>query len=597
MQLARFIEFEEAFDESKRHWHSYLSGIDNDTLLLVATHFLGRQELVSNDYYSDMEQIFGSHSAVASERILRRLERIARQSNSKLKLVHPKGALCLFEYAFQRTDEPSTKSEPEIELSIFKAFAAQNDKYGIDQNTSIETIVEQGMPDLALLALSGAHSDFELINANTPRVLLMQLLKSVRLFQFLESNATYHPLLAAFLQQYKCPTWQDYMRRLAGLVKAIIYAEKPGRIEVHVPHDREFEDVCAFLDSFSVQIGQPLDEHDFLSLRSRPIYKQSEGVYGIIFPVFVAEILHKGLFFQFNELVKNTKPKLLKGVDWRGAYCQTFSEDYLLGNLLDTIFKKRGLAWSGQRIKSGGWLKGKGDAEPDYYFRSGKRVVLFESKDVNINKKAKAGQDFTGFLTELRKKFYHGVREDGSRQEGHDVGVLQLIHNIKRLLSPAKELCFDQAYNAASLIIYPVLVVHDRFYNIPGLNKLVNSWFQQELAQLGPQAMQQVRPLVIIDIDTLLAYQDHFASKKLILWEVMEGYYRYANPTKRTVRSQQEAARLLLRTVDPFVSFLDDFAGKQGQMPTPIKQYAGLLAAMSSITEPIVPETLPEDDA
>lgn len=597
MQLARFIEFEQAFDEPKSHWQSYLSGIDNDTLLLAATHFLGRHELASNDYYSDMEQIFGPHNANASEKIFRRLAQLERQLNSKLKLVHPKSALRLFEYGFQRTDEPRTQSEPEVELSFFKAFAAQNDEYGAEQNTSVDEAIEQGVSKIAMLSLAGAHSDFDLVNVNTPRVLLMQLLKSVRLFQFLESDATYYPLLTAFLQQYQCPVWQDYMRRLAGLVKAIVYAEKPGRTEIHVPHDEEFEETCAFLDNFSVQAGEPLDKHDFLSLRSRPIYKQSEGIYGIIFPVFVAEILHKALFFQFNELVRHTKPKLLKGVDWRGAYCQTFSEDYLLGKLLDAIFEKRGLAWSGQRIKAGGWLAGRGDAEPDYYFRSGKRVLLFESKDVNIKKEAKAGQDFAGFLRELRKKFYHGVDEDGSYKEGHDVGVLQLIHNIKRLLSPAKELRFDQAYKVESLIIYPVLVVHDRLYNMPGLNELVNSWFQQELAKLGPQAVQQVRPLVVIDIDTLLAYQDHFASKKLVLWDVMEAYYRSIKPAKRTVRSQQEASRLLLRTVDPFVSFLDDFAARQGQSPIPAKQFAGLLAAMGAITEPTSSEPLPGDDA
>ncbi|OGX86754.1 hypothetical protein BEN47_12260 [Hymenobacter lapidarius] len=584
MKLGRLVEFEEAFDEPKQDWRNYLAGIGNDALLLAATHFLGRQETGPRSYYSDMEQMFGPHNEIAARNVFRRLERIEQEEKSVLKIVHPKSALRLFEYAIQRPEEPHTQTDAELELNLFKAFIAQNNEYSDEQSAALKAHIEEpGLSTLAKLSLASTHSDFELVNFDTSRVLLIQLMKSVRLFQFLEADVTYHPLLAAFLHQYDCPKWQDYMRRLAGVVKTIIYYNKKGRIEIQIPHDEDYAASCAFLDKLTITPGSKLDEHDFLSTRAKPIYKQSEGIYAVVFPVFVAEMLHKGMFFQLNELVKKTKPKLLKGVDWRGAYCQAFSEDYLLGGLLDTIFRKRGLAWSGKRIKAEQWLKGQGDAEPDYYFRTGKRVILFESKDVNIKKEAKAGQDFAGFLAETRSKFYHYLDKSGNMQE---VGVLQLMRNIKRLLSPDKELRFDTAYNPTSLLIYPVLVVHDRLYNMPGLNELVNGWFQQELIQLGEQAVKQVHPLVIIDIDTLLAYQDHFASKKLVLWEVIEAHNRSVHPQKRIVRSEQEARRLMLRTVDPFVQFLDDYARKQGLAPTPTKQFAQLIEAMQDITEP-----------
>jgi len=584
MKLARLVEFEEAFAEPKQDWRNYLVGISNDVLLLAATHFLGRQETGPRSYYSDMEQMFGPHNEIAARNVFRRLERVEQEEKSLLKVVHPKSALRLFEHAIQRPEELHTQTNAELELNLFKAFVAQNNEYIDEQSTALKVHIEEpGLSSLARFSLVGTHSDFELVNFDTSRVLLTQLMKSVRLFQFLEGDATYHLLLTAFLQHYNCQKWQDYMLQLAGVVRTIIYHERNGRIDIHVTRDENYAASCVFLDKLALNSGSKLDEHDFLSTRAKPIYKQSEGVYAVVFPVFVAEMLHKGMFFQLNELVKKTKPKLLKGVDWRGAYCQAFSEDYLLGGLLDSIFRKRGLAWSGKRIKAGEWLKGKGDAEPDYYFRTGKRVILFESKDVNIKKEAKAGQDFAGFLAETRSKFYHYLDKSGNIQE---VGVMQLMRNIKRLLSPDNELPFDTAYNPASLIIYPVLVVHDRLYNMPGLNELVNSWFQQELIQLGEQAAKQVHPLVIIDIDTLLAYQDHFASKKMVLWEVIEAYNRSVHLPKRTVRSEQEARRLMLRMVDPFVQFLDDYARKQGLAPTPKKQFAQLIEAMQDITEP-----------
>lgn len=581
MHLARLVEFQDAFDEPKLDWPDYLTGIGNDALLAAATHFLGRQDTGPTDYHNDMVQLFGPHNETAAKQVFRRLEEVERREGSKLKVVHPKSALRLFEYAFQRPDEPHTQSEAAVELSLFKAFVAQNDEYSAEQNAAIEAAQqEQGLHKLAALALAGAHSDFELVNFDTHRVLLMQLLKSVKLFQFLEPHLQYQPLLTAFLQHYNCSTWQDYMRQLVGIVMAIVHAEKAGRTEIHVVRDSDFEENCAFFDKLILPAGAQLDGHDFLTTRERPLYKQSEGVYVVVFPVFVAEMLHKGLFFQLDKLNKSTKPKILKGIDWRGAYCSSFSEDYLLSNLLDSIFLKRGLAWSGQRIKAGEWLKNIGEAEPDYYFRSGKRVLLFESKDVNIKKQAKAGEDFASFLVELRKKFYHGVKDDGSRDDDHEVGVLQLIHNIRRLLSEEKELGFDTAYNPASLIIYPVLVVHDRLYNMPGLNELVDGWFQQELAKLGEQAVRQVHPLVIIDVDTLLAYQEHFASKNLVLWDVIEAYQRYIKPVNRKARSEQEAHRLIIRGVHPFAHFLDDYAAKKNLVPVPKRQFPHLLKAL-----------------
>lgn len=269
-------------------------------------------------------------------------------------------------------------------------------------------------------------------------------------------------------------------------------------------------------------------------------------------------MLHKGLYFQFSR-VNQTLAKAERIKDWRSEYCDFFSEQYLLYLLLDATFRGRGLALTGSAIKESWQLDGQ--AEPDYYFRERQRAVVFESKDVLVHKDAKAGHDFPTYLQEVEKKFYR----DGT----HPKAVLQLLHNVKRLLK--KELPFDTAYDPVQLSIYPVLVVHDRLYNQPGLNEVVNGWFQTELAQLGAQGLpvQNVKPLIIIDADTLLAFHEHFRNGKLIFENVLDAYLAYINPINRVVESQAELEAVILGTVHPFSLFLENYAHERGLAAVP----------------------------
>jgi hypothetical protein len=257
---------------------------------------------------------------------------------------------------------------------------------------------------------------------------------------------------------------------------------------------------------------------DFTSLRATPLCEESPGTFVLVYPVLVLEALHKGLYFQFS-LANRSLPKGQREPDWRSVYCDLFSEQYLMYLLLDAIFQGRGLALSGRAIFEGWQLKGQ--AEPDYYFRHDNRAVLFESKDVLVNKNAKAGHDFATYLDEVKKKFY----EDE-----------------------------DQHPKAA-----------------------------KQLAKLAQQGLpvHNVRPLIIIDVDTLLAFHEDFRDGRLVFEDMVEEYVAYLRaPAWAGISAAQDEQRQM-QSIHPFALFLENYAEKRDMLGIPKEMLYQILPSIN----------------
>lgn len=557
------VDFADVFDEASLPIETYLAGISRLRRLKSVANLLGYLSQVpasERDYKTDMERIFAPHNRPFATVVYHRMTSLAQRTAAKVNFLHPKVMLQLYGYCFELPDCPDTQSDQEVERSLYKACLTLNGPY-IRQQDHAMADANRLLPThrLAALALAGTFSDFELVNHRLPNIAQLQLIKSVRFFEFIEAEARFQPLLQAFLQRFGCQDWPEYFRKLSGVIKPVMQAKKRGRIAVEVTPDADFEANRAFLRHFTLPENLPLDQADFTSLRATPLCEEEPGTFALVYPVLVLEALHKGLYFQFA-LANRTLPKGQREPDWRSVYCDLFSEQYLMYMLLDATFRGRGLALSGRAIFEGWQLKGQ--SEPDYYFRHDNRAVLFESKDVWVNKVAKAGHDFATYLDEVKKKFY----ED---EEQHPKAARQLANNVKRLLR--HKLPFDTSFDPAELIIYPVLIVQDRLYNQPGLNVVVNDWFQEELVKLEKEGLpvHNVRPLIIIDADTLLAYHEDFRDGRLVFEDVLEEYVAYLHAPARAGISAAEDEQRQMQSIHPFALFLENYAEKRGMPVTP----------------------------
>lgn len=140
---------------------------------------------------------------------------------------------------------------------------------------------------------------------------------------------------------------------------------------------------------------------------------------------------------------------------------------------------------------------------------------------------------------------------------------------MERLLR--QQLPFDTDFNPVELIIYPVLVVHDRLYNQPGLNVVVNDWFQTELTKLEQQELpvHNVRPLIIIDIDTLLAYHEDFRDGRMVFEDVLDEYVAYLKAPVWAGMTPAEDEQRQMQSIHPFALFLENYAEQRDMLGIP----------------------------
>lgn len=577
--IGRIVNYAEIFGQAPQPAGDYLAGISRETLLKTAIYLLGFRG--AQPYREILSSVFGSHNQGFIRALVARITEIERQEThqapSTTILVTELTKLRFFERAFQRPNEAQTKTEAETEQDILRALLALNFEADEAAGTSMAEVKHlPGVPTLVRLLLITHHATFDLNQEETHEVIMGQLAKFIRLFHFLETDPEYAPLLTAFLRYFDCASWEEYARRIFVLLGPVLHMlKKPGWMVIEVPPGPAFARDCEFLDHFILAEGTTLIEEDFLSTREFPLYKAQPGQYVIVYPRFVVELLHKGLFFRLKKLNESVEPRLLGKKDLGSLYKNNFSEESLLVPALDAILKPRGLALSGKEIKDSSVLKKLNNGEPDYYFRCGRRVILLESKDINVNKDVKTGEKFSGFVEAVRKKFYRPSIEP-INDILRETAVLQLLNNIRRLL--AKQLPFDVAYNPKNLIFYPIVVVHDRSFMMPGLNALVNSWFQEQVAYLRQHGMVGglIKPLVLMDIDTVLAYQDHMANpnNRLVLWDALDAYYNYLQIDLRRYKARgsqnlsgQEQLNQAKRQATSFPDFLADYAGRKLKLP------------------------------
>lgn len=185
-----------------------------------------------------------------------------------------------------------------------------------------------------------------------------------------------------------------------------------------------------------------------------------------------------------------------------------------MSNLFDELYKKKNKAFSGSEMKLN--LK---NEEPDYYVRNGNYIYLFEAKDILVKKEVKTSFDFSLIEEEFKEKLFYSPKNKKKK------AVLQLLNSLKKILK--NEFTFDNGLKPEKARIYPIIILQDTLYNVPGLNYMVNLWFFEELLKLEYENINidKVKPLTIIDIDTFILYSSYFKKNNVKLHTLIDDYH------------------------------------------------------------------------
>jgi hypothetical protein len=563
------VEYSMIFDEPPKDLRTYLNGISRTVLLTSMTFFLGFANRNSKfeEFKDFLEMFFCEENNQLANQIYSKLSSYRQARKAEPIIINPYTSLQIFEFCFNELGDENTQSNAEAEVNILKAILFVNEQNTILQNKAFESTKNVHIdliPGALWLAQSFSYSD--LINYNLTEIVACQMIKSIYFFEFLENNNQTKILLDEFLKYFKCPNWKYFLRRYLPFASSVIMANRESHIDVSIERGEEFENSCNFIEKLIITDEETIRDYDFRKIRAKPFYKISDGVYRIIFGLFVVELLHKGLFFKLTEINdKLENAKKVKG-NFRSFYCGEFSEKFLLYKTLNSIYENRYVEFSGAELQALNVV-----GEPDYYIRKGNAVFLFESKDILINATIKSTYDFEQYETELKKKLYFDLKNEKVDKKA----VLQLLDNIENILT--KQLSFDVNYKTNSVYIYPIIVLHDNQFNVPGLNVLVNHWFKKELEKLKVKGINidRVQPITIINIDAFLFYQDLLRNRTIKLETILDEYFKFTTfDNKKKYRDEDHAQEFLYRTILPFSTFLGKYISDKNlkQLPAMFKE-------------------------
>ena len=387
-----------------------------------------------------------------------------------------------FNLGAPETDEIPPK---EIEYGVLKAYLLLNDIEAKKDEHILSTLpdnLKMKSSWLMLIAMLRYHA---VINVSLLKEFYVQLVKAHSFFIFLQNH---QPILFRdLLREFSCNTIEEYLIRFVNFVlPAIDSIVKKRKTEITVPQIEGYEDVIQFADTLShVTINEDID---FRSLRSVPMHKIGDNIYIPVMPLFLIEQVYKGLYFRLSTI--NKKLKIVPNL--KSYIGKDFTENVLFYDIIRNIFKNRYFQRSGIEMDS--WSDGRGN--PDYYIRNGNKVYIFELKDVLLNSNVLTSQDYNIIEPELREKFYRNSK-------GHNKGVAQLAHNCEDILSGSIK--WDTAYKPRRVKIWPIIVVTDNIFSIPGFNQILNTWFHEYLdSAINGINKNQIQPLTVISLDTLL---------------------------------------------------------------------------------------------
>ncbi|WP_086543257.1 hypothetical protein [Algoriphagus antarcticus] len=466
-----------------------------------------REQWFSGDnaqYYLDMEN---------------RIREFAKRfPNAEMIIFNPPSSLSFLEhllkYLESKEGEPENRrSNAQMERNLLNAYLIINERFNRSKNGIEELRKTDPNEEVYWLSLYKPFQYADLINRDLRELYLIEIYKGILFFEFLEYNPQTKPILQLFIQKYGCQNWKDYLKASTGLAaNTIDSVVGRGNNFVEIDHAFPFYATCIrILDTISIPLESVALQEDYLFLRNHPIIRTDENKFQVVYRRFLIEKIFRALYFEMSKLGHDSN--IMNRDTFRTLiYTSGYSEQNILYSVLDRIFDKAALRIYGDTME-------KIDAQfgaSDYITYENGNIFIFESKDILIKKEVKEKLYIPDLRVEFRKKFY----KDGTGEKA----VLQLARNVKKLLNGEYEK-FGFVYDKFRFI-YPVIVVHSDAFTILGINQLLKMWFKEACNEVGidRKDMYKVKPVVLIDSNTLLYFQDRIGSKGTLFNQLIDGY-------------------------------------------------------------------------
>lgn len=541
----------------------YLADCSKDMLLKTGSYLLAydKSSPAIRDNRKFLGDFFNQDNNRLANTIYGRIRQIETERNWSVIVANNYTSLKLIEHAVNKRAEHRL-TNTQTEQNVFNAYLLLNELDNAKDGGVLDSLTDkQGILHFPLLILTQTFRYSDINGANYQLLFADQFTKAILFFQFIEEK--YPAILTAYLAYFNCNTWQRYMQKMFPLISPMSKVKK-GFTRLTINPGPTYEEDIDFLNKFSIgEESEELIPYDFVSIRSKPIFKIDDHTYQIIFDQFLYEKIFNGIYFTMRTL------PALATVDLNNIFSLEFCEKTLLYKQLNRLFAYKATTYTGHQLEKDFHISG----APDYYAKVRNNVYVFESKNIMLDAKIKEAGNYQAYETEIKKKLYFDVKvnETTGEEKIKPKAILQLIRSIEKLLDKSSEV--DTIKNTAR--IYPIIVVHNQQFDVPGLSHLLNHWFFEELAKLAAKGLEtkNVRPVTLMNISTLIFYNDQFRLGQLRLAPVLNEYHQSSKLNYVRTRPGESLEDNLMDKVLPFGYFIKKRAGK-AKMPAMLRKLA-----------------------
>lgn len=518
LELQLRIEFHDIFPtEECLDVLSYLKGIHYEFLLRV----IG---VLNSGHKLDYKNFFGDPKLNASI-----LQRISEAPNLKgvtdpLKMLNDVSTMILTEIILANEEEVRTcetlKGKGEYELSIFKAYLAINSNLNRDKGAILEeNEINQSNYEIAIdlaMASSMLSSDFSPSKNDFPsffKLIYSTLIKIKLLSDFLKENK-FENIRISLAKAHNFDDWSVFVLEVQRLLAGLMKMKLDRKYIYSTEHKGQLKLLTSMLAN-KIEVTK-----DFTEIKKRPIIHLKNDEYIMINYFYIVDKFYRGLVFTLKEIFyKQTK------LNFTSYFPVEFSEKYLGKRMLEKIFHKK---W---QIREAG---GTYDGAPDFYVRERNKIFIFEIKDTGVSAEVKTSMNVGEIKNDICKKFVRNIKN-------RPKAVCQLINNIESLIRGNIE-CEKDFIFKPNMKIFPVLILCDRSWEVPGFNYYLNKELEKNKSSIisDERVRESVQSLTVIDMDTLIFNSDSYAKNNMLILEDFIKHVRhFKNNVKKGGRNQR----------------------------------------------------------
>ncbi len=379
----------------------------------------------------------------------------------------------------------------------------------------------------------------------------IQLLKVFYFFEFCQADEEYKRYVESFLKLYDLKTYDQY---IWNVLYPFLLMMTNNEISCKIQIDENNIGTINFFNQFIINEKKVTIDDDYILLRQLPIFKSGSNTYTILYMNFFVDKLYQGFLFDFVSVLKKCGYASFDYGRLKTDMGNRFSEILLFYIVMGKCFQFYGdFRKTGTELKK---LLEKG--EPDYFIRKTNEILLFEFKDATLNAGAKYSENASTIKDELIKKF-ELTEKNGYQAQNKTVN--QFKNNIVDILNSTYQQKSVDTFDPDSVIIYPIFVFTDVVMEAEGVNYFLKERLNK-LIENNNVPKSRIKDLVLINLDTLILYQDLFRKGQINLTDCINSYLTYVSqgdPANRVFPFDEYFKFYIVRKEFSIVTIPEDF--------------------------------------